>query len=63
MSARPALTRRGLVDQLRSLGVAPGELLMVHGALRKLGLARTTFGEGVQNQFGPALAERGASEA
>lgn len=46
MSDRPALTRRGLVDQLRSLGVAPGDLLMVHGSLRKLGLARATFGDG-----------------
>jgi aminoglycoside N3'-acetyltransferase len=46
MSDRPALTRRGLVDQLRSLGIAPGDLLMVHGSLRKLGLARATFGDG-----------------
>ena len=46
MSGRPVLTRRDFVDQLRSLGIAPGALLMVHGSFRKLGLARATFGDG-----------------
>jgi aminoglycoside N3'-acetyltransferase len=30
-----------LVDELRALGVRPGDLLMVHGSLRALGLARS----------------------
>ena len=42
----PAPTRKGLVDDLKRLGVKPGVLLMVHGSLRKLGLARADFGEG-----------------
>jgi len=57
MSDRPALNRRGLVDQLRSLGVAPGDLLMVHGSLRKLDLARATFGEGGAELILDALVE------
>lgn len=57
MSARPALTRRGLVAQLRSLGIAPGDLLMVHGSLRKLGLARASFGEGGAELILDALEE------
>lgn len=57
MSARPALTRRGLVDQLRSLGVAPGDTLMVHGSLRRLGLARTAYGEGGAELILDALEE------
>ena len=35
-----------LRQDLASLGVEPGDLLMVHASLRKLGLARTSFGEG-----------------
>lgn len=35
-----------LRQDLASLGVKPGDLLMVHASLRKLGLARTSFGEG-----------------
>jgi aminoglycoside N3'-acetyltransferase len=34
---KPATHRRELVAQLRSLGVAPGDLLMVHASLRALG--------------------------
>jgi aminoglycoside N3'-acetyltransferase len=35
-----------LRQDLASLGVKPGDLLMVHASLRKLGLARTDHGEG-----------------
>jgi aminoglycoside N3'-acetyltransferase len=35
-----------LLHDLRNLGVAAGDLVMVHASLRKLGLARTDFGEG-----------------
>lgn len=33
-------------DDLTALGVEPGSLVMIHASLRKLGLARTDFGEG-----------------
>src|SRR5690606_2226318 len=35
-----------LVDELRALGIRPGDLLMVHASLRALGLARS---QGVEN--------------
>jgi len=35
-----------LQRDLARLGVEPGDLLMVHASLRKIGLARTDFGEG-----------------
>lgn len=35
-----------LLDQLKSLGVVPGSLLMVHASLRKVGLARSQIGAG-----------------
>ena len=53
----PALTRRGLVDDLRRLGVVSGMLLMVHGSLRKLGLARADFGDGGADLILDALEE------
>ena len=33
-------------QDLERLGVGPGDLLMVHASLRRIGLARTDFGEG-----------------
>ena len=39
-------TERRLLDDLAALGLRPGDLVMVHASLRKLGLARTSFGEG-----------------
>jgi len=41
-----ASTQECLRDDLRRLGVRPGDLVMVHASLRKIGLARTEFGEG-----------------
>jgi aminoglycoside N3'-acetyltransferase len=41
-----ALDGDRLLDELRRLGVTPGDLVMVHASLRKIGLARTDFGEG-----------------
>ena len=35
-----------LLQDLRRLGVSPGDTLMIHASLRKIGLARTVFGEG-----------------
>ena len=35
-----------LHEDLRALGIKSGDLLMVHASLRKLGLARSHFGEG-----------------
>jgi aminoglycoside 3-N-acetyltransferase len=40
------LDRRRLLEDLRKLGVRPGDILMVHASLRRIGLARTDFGEG-----------------
>ncbi len=40
------LDRQRLLEDLRKLGVAPGDILMVHASLRRIGLARTDFGEG-----------------
>jgi aminoglycoside 3-N-acetyltransferase len=45
MSSGRTDSGRWLAD-LRALGVGPGDLVMVHASLRKLGLARTNFGEG-----------------
>jgi len=42
----PGLTKERLQSDLERLGVRPGDLLMVHASLRKIGLARTLFGEG-----------------
>jgi aminoglycoside N3'-acetyltransferase len=40
------MTYERLLSQLEALGVRPGDLLMVHASLRKLGLARSLHGEG-----------------
>jgi len=40
------IDRERLSRDLRQLGVCPGDLVMVHASLRKIGLARTDFGEG-----------------
>lgn len=40
------MTKEELVGDLTSLGVKPGDLLMLHASLRKIGLSRTDFGEG-----------------
>lgn len=40
------IDKRRLLADLRELGIRPGDLVMVHASLRKLGLARTDFGEG-----------------
>lgn len=48
--ARPEAAPSGVSDRLqkdlRALGIKSGDLLMVHASLRKLGLARSHFGEG-----------------
>src|SRR5688572_27240863 len=38
--------RQQLLEDLSKLGVRPGDSLMVHASLRRIGLARTFFGEG-----------------
>lgn len=40
------MTQEDLRADLERLGVRPGDLLMVHGSLRRLGLARADIGEG-----------------
>lgn len=40
------MTKDDLCDDLRRLGVRPGDLVMVHASLRRLGLARSQVGEG-----------------
>ncbi len=35
-----------MLEDLRRLGVKPGDTVMVHASLRKIGLARTAYGEG-----------------
>lgn len=40
------MTREDLCAGLAALGVAPGDLLMVHASLRKLGLGRASHGPG-----------------
>jgi aminoglycoside N3'-acetyltransferase len=40
------MTTDELTAQLAALGVAPGDLLMVHASLRKMGLGRSRFGPG-----------------
>lgn len=40
------MTKERLQRDLRALGVEPGDLLMVHASLRKIGLASTLHGEG-----------------
>src|SRR5688572_5214788 len=42
----PPLDRRRLLEDLRQLGVKPGDILMIHASLRRIGLARTFFGDG-----------------
>jgi len=39
------MTKEELVRDLKALGVAPGDLLMVHASLRRIGLGRTDAGE------------------
>ena len=40
------IDRERLCRDLRQLGICPGDLVMVHASLRRIGLARTDFGEG-----------------
>ena len=40
------IDKERLLADLRALGIRPADLVMVHGSLRKLGLARTVYGEG-----------------
>ncbi|MDQ8755975.1 AAC(3) family N-acetyltransferase [Sphingosinicella sp. LHD-64] len=40
------MTSKDLCDDLSRLGVRPGDLVMVHASLRRLGLARSACGEG-----------------
>ena len=40
------IDKKRLLADLRQLGIRPGDLVMVHASLRRLGLARTLFGEG-----------------
>lgn len=40
------MTKEELVRDLKTLGVKAGDLLMLHASLRRIGLARTDFGEG-----------------
>ena len=42
----PGPDRETLIRDLRLLGVADGDLVMVHASLRKTGLASSSFGEG-----------------
>jgi aminoglycoside 3-N-acetyltransferase len=42
----PGLDKERLAADLARLGVKPGNLVMVHGSLRKIGLASTLHGEG-----------------
>jgi aminoglycoside N3'-acetyltransferase len=49
------MNEKRLRQELASLGVKPGDLLMVHASLRKLGLARTSYGEGGAEAFLGAL--------
>jgi aminoglycoside N3'-acetyltransferase len=44
--AASGLTEQGLLADLRALGVRPGDLVMVHASLRRIGLAVTDFGAG-----------------
>jgi aminoglycoside N3'-acetyltransferase len=53
----PPLDRRRLLADLRQLGVKPGDILMVHASLRRIGLARTDFGEGGAEAILDALEE------
>lgn len=57
-----ALTHKGLVHDLRRLGVTSGALIMVHASLRKIGLARTAFGEGGAELLLDALEEAAARD-
>ena len=40
------MTKEDLRAGLAALGVAPGDLVMVHASLRKLGLGRASHGPG-----------------
>lgn len=40
------LTGERVLEDLRALGIGSGDLLMVHASLRKIGLARSRFGDG-----------------
>ena len=52
-----ALTRHRLLEDITHLGVKPGDTVMVHASLRRIGLARTDFGEGGAEQLLDALDE------
>ena len=45
-AAPDGLNSQRLVGELEALGVRKGDLLMVHASLRKIGLARSEYGEG-----------------
>ncbi|HET9427746.1 MAG TPA: AAC(3) family N-acetyltransferase [Allosphingosinicella sp.] len=51
------IDKKRLLADVRRLGVRPGDLVMVHASLRKLGLARTIFGEGGADLLLDALDE------
>ncbi|HWT13994.1 MAG TPA: AAC(3) family N-acetyltransferase [Allosphingosinicella sp.] len=40
------MTEARLLEDLRRLGVRPGDVVMVHASLRRLGLSRSLFGDG-----------------
>jgi aminoglycoside N3'-acetyltransferase len=44
--ASPGVTAESLLRDIDSLGVARGDLVMVHASLRKIGLGRAAFGDG-----------------
>ena len=52
-----ALNRQRLLEDITGLGVKPAATVMVHASLRRIGLARTDFGEGGAEQLLDALDE------
>ena len=49
------MTKEELRRDLEALGVRPGDLLMVHASLRKLGLGRADVGDGGAERLLEAL--------
>jgi aminoglycoside N3'-acetyltransferase len=49
------IDQASLLHDLTALGVAPGDCLMVHASLRRLGLARSQFGNGGPDMLLDAL--------